>query len=141
MSNPSSPASALEQRKTPPVQEVEDDPDQDDTTADDLPMTMAASVVLDQLPQDAQQALETAGELELAKGKSFIQISLKFTPFSLDVWFSPAAVIRKLCLIMVSIHQSLQSPFASPLCPTPRNSDSHGSSVRHSSDSSTSCGF
>ena len=31
-------------------------------------MTMAASVVLDHLPKDATRALETAGELELAKG-------------------------------------------------------------------------
>jgi hypothetical protein len=29
---------------------------------------MAASVVLDHLPKDATRALETAGELELAKG-------------------------------------------------------------------------
>lgn len=33
---------------------------------------MAASVVLDHLPKDATQALETAGELGIAKGKSDI---------------------------------------------------------------------
>jgi ubiquitin-like protein ATG12 len=32
-------------------------------------MTMAASVVLDHLPKDATRALETAGEVEVAKGK------------------------------------------------------------------------
>jgi ubiquitin-like protein ATG12 len=31
-------------------------------------MTMAASVVLDHLPKDATRALETAGEVEIAKG-------------------------------------------------------------------------
>jgi hypothetical protein len=36
-------------------------------------MTMAASVMLDQLPHDASQALETAGELEQAKGQSVSQ--------------------------------------------------------------------
>lgn len=34
-----------------------------------LPMTMAASVVLENLPKDATRALETAGELGIAKGK------------------------------------------------------------------------
>ncbi|KAM0707894.1 hypothetical protein Q7P35_004543 [Cladosporium inversicolor] len=51
--SPPSPSSA------PP----EPEPDADAT----LPMTMAASVVLDHLPKDATRALETAGELELAK--------------------------------------------------------------------------
>lgn len=34
----------------------------------DLPLTMAASVVLEHLPADAHKALETAGELEQPKG-------------------------------------------------------------------------
>ena len=34
----------------------------------EMPLTMAASVVLDQLPKDAHKALETAGELTQAKG-------------------------------------------------------------------------
>ena len=50
---------------TPPDAQVEDD----DDNAADLPMTMAASVVLDQLPKDAHAALETAGELKDAKGE------------------------------------------------------------------------
>lgn len=54
--SPPSPSSA------PP----ESEPDADAT----LPMTMAASVVLDHLPKDATRALETAGELELAKGNA-----------------------------------------------------------------------
>lgn len=43
------------------------EPDVNDADAT-LPMTMAASVVLDNLPKDATRALETAGEIELAKG-------------------------------------------------------------------------
>ncbi|KAK4956992.1 Ubiquitin-like protein [Elasticomyces elasticus] len=42
-------------------------PPDDDPHAADLPLTMAASVILDQLPQDAQKALEHAGELAQAK--------------------------------------------------------------------------
>ncbi|KAK4636087.1 Ubiquitin-like protein ATG12 [Fulvia fulva] len=44
-----------------------DAPIEEEDGAADLPMTMAASVVLDQLPKDAHRALETAGELEQAK--------------------------------------------------------------------------
>ena len=40
----------------------------DDEQAADLPLTMAASVVLTSLPQDAHQALQGAGELEQEKG-------------------------------------------------------------------------
>ena len=43
----------------------------DDDDGADLPLTMAASVVLDHLPKDAHKALETAGELEVAKGINF----------------------------------------------------------------------
>ena len=49
---------------TPPEAQAEND----DNLAD-LPMTMAASVVLDQLPKDAHTALETAGELKDANGQ------------------------------------------------------------------------
>lgn len=42
--------------------------DAEDDVAD-MPLTMAASVVLDQLPKDAHKALETAGELEQDKGR------------------------------------------------------------------------
>lgn len=35
----------------------------------DLPMTMAASVILEHLPKDAHAALETAGELRDANGE------------------------------------------------------------------------
>ncbi|KAK1812283.1 Ubiquitin-like protein [Friedmanniomyces endolithicus] len=42
------------------------DVDVDDNAAD-MPLTMAASVVLDHLPKDAHRALETAGELEQDK--------------------------------------------------------------------------
>ncbi|KAJ4295386.1 Ubiquitin-like protein [Kalmusia sp. IMI 367209] len=39
--------------------------DDDDKT--EAPLTMAASVILTQLPQDARKALETAGELKVEK--------------------------------------------------------------------------
>ena len=52
-------------------------PEDEDDTAADLPMTMAASVVLENLPKDAHAALETAGELKDAngevKGKGMVQ--------------------------------------------------------------------
>lgn len=37
--------------------------------AADLPMTMAASVILEHLPKDAHAALESAGELRDANGE------------------------------------------------------------------------
>jgi ubiquitin-like protein ATG12 len=40
---------------------------EEDDAGADLPMTMAASVVLEHLPKDAHKALETAGELEQLK--------------------------------------------------------------------------
>jgi ubiquitin-like protein ATG12 len=48
---------------TPPDQMLEDD-----ETAD-LPLTMAASVILDTLPKDAHAALETASEVRDANGE------------------------------------------------------------------------
>ena len=42
----------------------------DDEQAADVPLTMAASVVLTSLPKDAHEALEGAGELEQEKGAS-----------------------------------------------------------------------
>jgi ubiquitin-like protein ATG12 len=44
------------------------EPASDDEANAELPMTMAASVVLENLPRDAHKALETAGELDIAKG-------------------------------------------------------------------------
>jgi hypothetical protein len=41
---------------------------EDEETAADIPMTMAASVILENLPKDAHAALETAGELRDANG-------------------------------------------------------------------------
>ena len=49
---------------TPP-----DVPLEDEDNAADLPMTMAASVILEHLPKDAHAALETAGELKDANGE------------------------------------------------------------------------
>lgn len=45
----------------------------------DLPLTMAASVVLEHLPKDAHEALETAGELEQVKGVFNLSPELEFT--------------------------------------------------------------
>lgn len=56
MSSPSPPSSSA-----PPE-------DPDDDTAADLPLTMAASVILDTLPRDAHAALARAGELENRDG-------------------------------------------------------------------------
>lgn len=58
-------ASSPPQAPSPEAAAVEED----DDAAADLPMTMAASVVLEHLPKDAHKALETAGELEQEKGK------------------------------------------------------------------------
>ncbi|KAK8195879.1 Ubiquitin-like protein [Zalaria obscura] len=48
---------------TPPDAPIPDE----EPHAADMPLTMAASVVLDHLPKDAHQALENAGELPQAK--------------------------------------------------------------------------
>lgn len=68
---------------TPPDAPIEEE---EDAHAGELPLTMAASVVLDHLPRDAHQALEGAGELALAKGLfvSFLlpwQYLISFTSF------------------------------------------------------------
>lgn len=46
-----------------------DAPDEDEANAVDMPMTMAASVMLENLPKNTHDALETAGELCDANGK------------------------------------------------------------------------
>lgn len=69
--SPPSPSSA------PPEPSV----DEADAT---LPMTMAASVVLDNLPKDATRALETAGEIELAKGMLLVLLAT-YLPISLPL--------------------------------------------------------
>jgi hypothetical protein len=73
-------ASAPSEIQTPPPAPISDDED----TAADLPLTMAASVVLTSLPRDAAKALEGAGELKQDKGIYFVPI----TYYSLDlpVW-------------------------------------------------------
>jgi hypothetical protein len=53
-------------------------PEEDDTT--EAPLTMAASVVLTNLPKDASKALETAGNLAIQKGTiRFLSLSLNLT--------------------------------------------------------------
>lgn len=43
-------------------------PEEEDPTAADLPMTLAASAILETLPKDAHSALRKAGELENKDG-------------------------------------------------------------------------
>lgn len=63
-------ASAPSEAQTPPPAPISDDED----TAADLPLTMAASVVLTSLPRDAAKALEGAGELQQSK------VTVRFQP-------------------------------------------------------------
>ncbi|OCK91518.1 ubiquitin-like protein [Cenococcum geophilum 1.58] len=63
-------ASAPSEIQTPPPAPISDDED----TAADLPLTMAASVVLTSLPRDAAKALEGAGELKQDK------VTVRFQP-------------------------------------------------------------
>ncbi|KAF2485452.1 ubiquitin-like autophagy protein Apg12-domain-containing protein [Neohortaea acidophila] len=46
----------------------------------DLPMTMAASVILEHLPKDAHAALETAGELKDANGQVKSKVKVRLSP-------------------------------------------------------------
>ncbi|KAK3700924.1 Ubiquitin-like protein [Vermiconidia calcicola] len=59
---------------TPP-----DAPAGEDENAD-LPMTMAASVILDHLPKDAHAALETAGELRDTNGDLKGKVKVRLSP-------------------------------------------------------------
>jgi len=52
-------------------------PDEKDDA--DLPLTMAASVVLTSLPTDAKSALEGAGDVGIEKGILFLQLQLLFS--------------------------------------------------------------
>jgi len=63
-------ASAPSEVQSPPPAPISDDED----TAADLPLTMAASVVLTSLPRDAAKALEGAGELKQDK------VTVRFQP-------------------------------------------------------------
>jgi len=57
---------------TPPDEALPDEPA-------DMPLTMAASVVLEQLPKDAHSALEHAGELAQAKSKHLPSFHVLFS--------------------------------------------------------------
>ncbi|KAK3679595.1 Ubiquitin-like protein [Vermiconidia calcicola] len=59
---------------TPP-----DAPAGEDENAD-LPMTMAASVILDHLPKDAHAALEAAGELRDTNGELKGKVKVRLSP-------------------------------------------------------------
>ena len=75
-------ASAPSEVQTPPPAPISDDED----TAADLPLTMAASVVLTSLPRDAAKALEGAGELKQDKGIYFVPFS--YSSLDLPIWCS-----------------------------------------------------
>jgi len=72
---------------SPPEEALPDEPA-------DMPLTMAASVVLDQLPKDAYSALEHAGELPQAKSKHirllefhlFHDHTISRTPYSIEMY-------------------------------------------------------
>lgn len=51
-------------------------PDEDDSS--ETPLTMAASVVLSNLPRDASQALEMAGNLSVQKSRPHLLFLLLF---------------------------------------------------------------
>ena len=70
---PSSP-SPTASPSSPALEEISSSATAADAVSNDLPLTMAASVVLDHLPRDAHRALETAGELELAKGELMVPL-------------------------------------------------------------------
>lgn len=59
-------------------------PDDDDQAAD-LPLTMAASVVLTSLPRDAHEALEGAGELAQDKGEEGFWVAALAVVFGFPV--------------------------------------------------------
>lgn len=68
--------------------EVEEDVDEEGEAAVDLhvgemPMTMAASVVLDHLPRDAHMALNEAGRLGVEKSEFCFSSLFVFVSFSL----------------------------------------------------------
>lgn len=68
--------------------------DEDDNNIQELPLTMAASVILENLPKDASQALETAGKLEQAKG-AVLSCPLLFLSFFLSLPSSPPEILIK----------------------------------------------
>jgi len=61
-----------------------------------MPLTMAASVVLEHLPQDAHRALATAGEVEVAKGtisyilSSHISLTILFSLIQISAFLPPS---------------------------------------------------
>ncbi|RMZ11694.1 hypothetical protein D0860_03270 [Hortaea werneckii] len=57
-----------------------DAPAETEENTSDMPLTMAASVVLEQLPKDATKALETAGELEQAKATDVRKVTIRLNP-------------------------------------------------------------
>ena len=73
-------ASAPSEVQTPPPAPISDDED----TAADLPLTMAASVVLTSLPRDAAKALEGAGELKQDKG--IYSVPFSYSSLDLPIW-------------------------------------------------------
>lgn len=78
--------------------------DEDDTAAD-LPLTMAASVVLEQLPKDAHKALEIAGEIGVAKGRVFTLVFCKLACHVVS------------CCVIVTLHEPGTNAYL-PSCPS-----------------------
>jgi ubiquitin-like protein ATG12 len=71
-------------------------PDENDTT--EAPLTMAASVVLTNLPRDASKALETAGNLTVQKSKiPSVSSTTSFRPLThLCIIYTIAKYVRRI---------------------------------------------
>lgn len=105
--------------QTPPDVLLEEE-EEDDAHAGEIPLTMAASVVLDHLPLDAHQALEGAGDLAFAKGESICLPLRQQNEFRRSLFPHAKAVSRDVLLhgnvsskqypaITNYIHSSMQS--------------------------------
>ena len=57
---------------TPSSASLSQELEAEDAHAGEMPLTMAASVVLDHLPKDAHKALDEAGKLGLDKSEFFV---------------------------------------------------------------------
>lgn len=80
-------------------------PDEDDTS--EAPLTMAASVVLTNLPKDASKALETAGNLKVEKSmypslKLFLLTSHNNNMHFFSIYLPTTLLASILCLLFMS---------------------------------------
>jgi hypothetical protein len=95
-------------------------PEDDDTA--EAPLTMAASVVLTNLPKDASKALEMAGTLGVEKGgyNIFAHVPSTSSPLSL-LFTSPIPLNSRFFLIGITMMKSQNPPPSHILRPTAKN--------------------